>query len=266
MTRGLRLALSHAVGWLADRRVPGPLRAPLYRTYARFTGANLDEVRLALDAFPSLGAFFVRELKPGLRPFPTDPSAIGSPVDGTVQSTCAIERGSVVQAKGRDYSVDEMLGMPGIAARLEGGHAWTIYLSPRDYHRIHAPEACRLTAATWIGGDRFSVAPKVLARRRVLDVNERCVLTLECERATVYLVLVGALNVGRMRVVGVEPDHVGALAKPRTFARGEELARFEMGSTIVLFTPPGVARCDADIAPTRGVRMGQPIGAWTPVR
>jgi len=262
MTRGLRLALSHAVGWLADRRVPGPLRAPLYRTYARFTGADLSEVRLGLDAFPSLGAFFVRELKPGLRPFPSDPASLGSPVDGTVQSLCPIERGTVVQAKGRSYSVDEMLAIPGAAARLEGGFSWTIYLSPRDYHRIHAPEACRLTAATWIGGDRFSVAPKVLLRRRVLDVNERCVLTLECERATLYLVLVGALNVGRMRVVGVEPGHSGPLARPRTFARGEDLARFEMGSTIVLFAPPGALTCANTIAETRGVKMGEPIGAW----
>lgn len=266
MTRGLRRSLSHGVGWLADRRVPRALRGPLYRSYARFTGADLGEVRAPLDTFPSLGAFFVRELKPGLRPFPTDPRSLGSPVDGTVQSLCRIERGSVLQAKGRAYTVDEMLGIPGAAARLEGGFSWTIYLSPRDYHRIHCPDDLRLLAATWMGGDRFSVAPKVLARRDVLAVNERCVLTLANERATLYLVLVGALNVGRMRVVGVEPSHAGALASPRSFARGEELARFEMGSTIVLFSPPDTLACAPELREGQPVRMGRPIGAWVDAR
>lgn len=263
MTRGLRLALSHTVGWIADRRIPTPLRATVYKGYARCTGANLDEIRLPLAAFPSLGAFFVRELKSGARPFPTSRDDIGSPVDGTVQSLCPIERGTVLQAKGRAYSVSDMLGSIGDARDLEGGFAWTIYLSPRDYHRIHAPDACRLTAAEWMPGDRFSVAPKVLAKRRVLDVNERCALKLECERATLYLVLVGAMNVGRMRVVGVEPDHKGPLAPERPFARGAELARFEMGSTIVLLAPRGAAACVAGLNEGDGVAMGRPIGRWS---
>ncbi|MDZ4774866.1 MAG: archaetidylserine decarboxylase [Planctomycetota bacterium] len=263
MTRGLRIALSHTVGWIADRRIPGPFRTTVYKGYARFTGADLSEVRQPLDTFPSLGAFFVRELKPGARTFPTDRDAIGSPVDGTVQSLCSIEKGTVLQAKGRSYSVADMLGSIGDANELEGGFAWTIYLSPRDYHRIHAPEACRLSAAEWMPGDRHSVAPKVLAKRRVLDVNERCALKLECERATLYLVLVGALNVGRMRVVGVDANHVGALDPKRTFARGAELARFEMGSTIVLLAPRGSARVVESLEEGASVAMGSPIARWT---
>lgn len=262
MSAGFRRALSHTVGWIADRRIPRPLRTTVYRGFARWTGADLSEVRAPLDTFQSLGTFFVRELRPGLRPFPSHPDAIGSPVDGTVQSLCAIERGSVLQAKGRSYSVSDLLGSVGRAQDLEGGFAWTIYLSPRDYHRIHAPETCRLAAVEWLGGERFSVAPKVLARRRVLDVNERCALRLECARATVYLVLVGALNVGRMRVVGVEPGHRGALVPPRAFERGAELARFEMGSTIVLLAPRGVTVCDAELAEGQSVRMGRTIGRW----
>jgi phosphatidylserine decarboxylase len=263
MTRGLRLALSHTVGWIADRRIPAPLRSTVYRGYARFTGANLDEVRLPLETFPSLGAFFVRELKAGAREFPASREEIGSPVDGTVQSLCPVERGTVLQAKGRSYAVADMLGSIGSATELEGGFAWTIYLSPRDYHRIHAPETCRLTAAEWMPGDRYSVAPRVLAKRRVLDVNERCALKLECERATLYLVLVGAMNVGRMRVVGVDPGHKGVLAPPRPFARGAELARFEMGSTIVLFAPRGAAVCAAGVNVGDKIAMGRPIGRWS---
>jgi phosphatidylserine decarboxylase len=88
-------------------------------------------------------------------------------------------------------------------------------------------------------------------------------LRLECERATLYLVLVGAMNVGRMRVVGVDPNHKGPLSPKRRFARGAELARFEMGSTIVLFAPRGAAACVAELAEGRAIAMGRPIGRWS---
>ncbi len=261
MMRFARRALSRLVGWGTDRRVPRFLRGAVYRGFARYAGADLAEVRLAIDDFPSLGAFFVRELKPGLRPLDPDPNALVSPVDGTVQTVCAIERGSVLQAKGRPYTVAELCGGLEGGLDLEGGAAWTIYLSPRDYHRIHSPIAAQLTAARWIDGDRYSVAPKVLARHAVLDVNERCVLRLESTRGTFLLVLVGALNVGRIRVIGVEPSYSGEPVRPRSrFERGAELARFEMGSTIVLLAPRGVATIAAELVQGRSVRLGTRIG------
>jgi phosphatidylserine decarboxylase len=262
-TRGFRRAMSGAVGWAADRHLPKVVRSSVYRAYARFTGADLEEVRLGLSSFPSLGAFFVRELKSGARPIPTAHDVLCSPVDGTVQSLCPIERGTVVQAKGRDYTIADLLGSPAEAPAFEGGLSWTIYLSPRDYHRIHAPEACDLVSATWMQGDRFSVAPKVLSRRRVLDINERCAMKLECAHATLGLVLVGALNVGRIRVVGVEPGHAGAVVPKLRFERGAELARFEMGSTIVLLAPRGTVAMEPGLREGDHVRMGQPIGRWT---
>ncbi len=262
LSRGLRRAMSGTVGWMADRGIPRFLRAFVYRSYARFTGADLAEVRLDLASFPSLGQFFVRELKDGARPIPTDRDVLCSPVDGTVQSLCPIERGMVLQAKGRSYALAEFLGSSADAAALEGGFCWTIYLSPRDYHRIHAPEKCELVHAEWLAGDRFSVAPKVLARRRVLDINDRCALKLECDRSTLGLVLVGALNVGRIRVVGVEPGHAGPVHPKLHFERGAELARFEMGSTIVLVAPRGAVAVRADLKAGDHVRLGQPIGRW----
>ncbi len=265
MTRALRRGLSRLVGWTADRRVPRFLRAPLYRGYARFTGADLGEVRLPLAEFPSLGAFFVRELKNGARPLDPDPRALLSPVDGTVQTVCPIENGTILQAKGRPYAVRELTGGLGDDLDLAGGTAWTIYLSPRDYHRIHAPVGATLTAARWIDGERFSVAPKVLDRRRVLDVNERAVLRLESEHGTFLLVLVGALNVGRIRVVGVPPTYAAEPVRPGSrFERGGELARFEMGSTIVLVAPRGVASPAGGLAPGQGVRLGTRIGHLGP--
>jgi phosphatidylserine decarboxylase len=261
MTRFARRGLSRLVGWATDRRVPRFLRGPVYRGYARFTGADLTEVRLALADFPSLGAFFVRELRSGARPIDTDRAALVSPVDGRVQSVGPIDRGTVLQAKGRTYRVDELAGGLESALELEGGFAWTIYLSPRDYHRIHAPVGATLKAVRWIHGDRFSVAPAVLDRRRVLDVNERAVLRLESASGTFLLVLVGAMNVGRIRVVGVPPSYAPEPVRPDLrFERGAEIARFEMGSTIVLIAPRAVAVPVADLAPGDTVRLGTRIG------
>jgi phosphatidylserine decarboxylase len=256
-----RRALSRTTGWLADRTLPRPLRAPVYRGYARATGADLAEVRLPLAEHPSLGAFFVRRLKEGARPIARDPALFVSPVDGTVQSLSPLERGSLLQAKGKPYSVRELLGGDE-DPELEGGFSWTIYLSPRDYHRIHAHEDCRLTRAHWLAGSLYSVAPEVLARRMVLSVNERVALRLETPRGAFWLVLVGATNVGRMRVVGLATGREGALEPPLPFARGAELARFEMGSTIVLLAPRGLCAPLAELREGQSVRLGQPIGRY----
>jgi len=256
-----RTALSRATGWLADRTIPRPLRATVYRGYARATGADLAEVRLPLAEHPSLGAFFIRRLKEGARPIDRDPELLVSPVDGTVQNLSVLEHGSLLQAKGKPYALRELLGGEEDPA-LEGGSAWTIYLSPRDYHRIHAHEDCRLTRALWLAGTLYSVAPAVLARRMVLPTNERVALRLETERGAFWLVLVGATNVGRMRVVGLQTGRAGALEPQLPFERGAELARFEMGSTIVLLAPRGLCAPLATLREGDIVKLGQPIGRY----
>jgi phosphatidylserine decarboxylase len=256
-----RRALSRTTGWLTDRTIPRPLRASVYRGYARATGADLSEVRLPLAEHPSMGAFFVRRLKEGARPIEPDRSLFVSPVDGTVQSLCALERGTLLQAKGKPYALRELLGGEEDPA-LEGGFSWTIYLSPRDYHRIHAHDDCRLTRAHWLAGALYSVAPAVLARRMVLPVNERVALRLESARGAFWLVLVGATNVGRMRVVGLDTGREGALAPPLAFERGAELARFEMGSTIVLLAPRGLCAPLAQLREGQQLKLGQAIGRY----
>lgn len=258
----LQRALSHATGWLADRRIPVPLRSPLYRTYARATGVNLSETRGPLEIYPSLSAFFVRRLAEGARPVEADPRTIVSPVDGRLQSAGVVRGGKALQAKGRPYDLRTLLAGVGEDLDLEGAYAWTLYLGPRDYHRIHAPEEGRLVEVRWVPGRRHSVAPRVLARRTVLPLNERCVLRLESVRGPLLLALVGALNVGRIRVVGVPPGLDGALPQPRTFARGEELARFELGSTVVLITPPALACRSLVDGPGVAVRLGAGLGRY----
>jgi phosphatidylserine decarboxylase len=255
------MALSRAVGWMADRRIPRPLRAPIYRAYSRFTGADLGEVRDPLADHVSMAEFFVRRLREGTRPIASGRDDLASPCDGTVQSIGAIEHGGVLQAKGRAYPIAELLGDEEAAGRCAGGSAWTLYLSPRDYHRVHAPEACRLQSFRRLAGTRFSVAPKALDRRLVLPVNERAVFELHCERGPLWLVMVGALNVGRIRLAGTQEDTFETL--PRSFARGEELARFEMGSTVVLVAPADGLRPAPSLRPGDPVRLGASIGTWS---
>ena len=257
----LRKRLSHLVGWLTDLRVPKPLRRFVYGTYCRFTGADASEAQLTLEAYGSLGAFFVRRLKDGARRIDSDPSVLVSPCDGTVQNVSRIEAGTILQAKGQAYSVRELLDLPEEVGDLEGGLAITIYLSPRDYHRVHVPEAATLTRVRWLAGDRRSVAPRVLAStERVLATNERAVIVLEGERVSYHLVMVGALNVGRIRVVGVDPG--ASPPRPRPMERGDELARFEMGSTVVLVFPPGVLEPRPELVPERPVRLGEPLARF----
>jgi len=256
-------ALSHVVGWAADRKVPTRLRPAVYKGYARFCGADLSESRGPLEIYPSLSAFFVRRLVDGARPIAGGADQIACPVDGTVQAVGPVHEGSTLQAKGRGYGVRELLAGVGADVELEGGHAWTVYLSPRDYHRIHAPEDCALEEVAWVPGTRYSVAPKVLDRRDVLAVNERVVLRLETERGPLLLVLVGALNVGRMRVIGVEPTPRRPVEPPKPFGRGEELARFEMGSTIVLLSPAGGLQPIDGLGEGDTVKMGAPLARWS---
>ena len=254
--RAVRRSSSALVGWLADRAVPRALRRLVYGGYCRWTGADPREAELALDDYPSLGAFFVRRLKAGARALDPDPRALLSPCDGTLQALGRIERGALLQAKGQSYSIDELLGAPPRASGLEGAWTATIYLSPRDYHRVHAPVAAHLEEVRWLPGERRSVAPRVLARvPRVLSTNERAVLVLRGEHGPLFLVMVGALNVGRIRVVGVETGR--SPAPPLAFARGSELARFEMGSTVVLVVPG--ARPLSGLAAGASVRLGQRV-------
>jgi phosphatidylserine decarboxylase len=250
--RKLRRASSALVGWLADRKVPRCMRRVVYGSYCRFTGADPREAELPFDGYASLGAFFVRRLKSGARVLDPDPRALLSPCDGTLQAVGRIERGALLQAKDHSYGVGELLGAS--ALELEGAWTATLYLGPRDYHRVHAPLAARLEEVRWIRGERRSVAPGVLASvPRVLASNERAALVLTAGALRFHLVMVGALNVGRIRIVGIEPG--AAPSRPLEFARGAELARFELGSTVVLVVPG--AQPVTDLAAGASVRLGQ---------
>ncbi len=265
MSKPWRATVSHAVGWLADRPVPRAARAPLYRAYARATGADLSESRPPLDGYPNLSAFFVRRLVDGARTWPSAPEVFPSPADGRLQNQGIVDQGSLLQAKGQSYRVGELIGDIAEPGELDSARAWTVYLSPRDYHRVHCPLTAKLAAAAWQGGDRFSVAPRELSNRpRVFVQNERVALRMESERGPYFLVLVGALNVGRLRVVGLEPLARQTSRKNPVFQRGEELGRFELGSTVVVVWPGGPHCPEPLLGLVEGapLKMGEPLARF----
>jgi phosphatidylserine decarboxylase len=261
-------AMSRGAGWLASRTIPVGWRGTVYRGYSRLFGANPDEAALPLDQYASINAFFTRALKPGLRPLA--PNAIVSPVDAAVGAYGIVDDDTLVQAKGRTYSLAALLGDRDLAQAFAGGTYTTLYLSPKDYHRIHVPMGGRVTAATYIPGELWPV--NVAAVTHVADlfaVNERIVVMLEGEHGgRMAIVPVGATMVGMTRL-SFDDLHTNArrgevqrrrYAPPIALHAGDQLGHFEFGSTVVL-----VCSRDAGVieplTPGEPVTMGQRIGA-----
>ncbi len=241
------------VGWAARRELPRRWRRPSYAAFARWVGARLDEAELPLDDYPTFASFFARRLRPGIRPIDGGEESVIAPCDGALAATTEVGDGRLLQAKGIDYPLDRLLGDPELAADLEGGLALTFYLSPRDYHRVHAPVAGELTGYRYLPGGLLPVSPRF--RREVDQLfvrNERLILPLATRWGQVVLVLVGATGVGNMILGhgGVESRDFRATGRarwvpfepPPSVARGDELGGFSLGSTVVLIFPPGAAR------------------------
>ena len=197
-----------------------------------------------LATYPSFNAFFTRLLKEGVRPIADND--IVSPVDGVVSQAGPIVTGQIVQAKGQDYSVLSLLGGDdALTAEFVGGKFATIYLSPKDYHRIHMPVTGKLRKMRYVPGDLFSVSPRTA--RTVPDLfarNERVVVTFDTELGPMVMVLVGAIFVGSMATVWsgqITPGYGKAVrqwtyddAEAMMIEKGQEMGRFNMGSTVVL--------------------------------
>ena len=219
-------------------------------------------------AYPSFNAFFTRALKSGARPAPADPRAVACPADGRISQFGRIRDGRIVQAKGMDFSVAELLGDDAAAAGYTNGHFITVYLSPRDYHRVHMPLAGTLRETVHIPGRLFSVAPfAVDAVLRLFARNERLVCRFDGAPSPFAVVLVGAMLVSGIETVwgGVEvPPYANAITRrdwrDTALARGVELGRFNMGSTVILLLPDGRVELDPGLTEQAAVHMGQTIG------
>jgi phosphatidylserine decarboxylase len=269
--------LSQVMHGLARSHLP-PLKHLLIKNFAGRYHPDLSEVlQPDLSRYPSFNAFFTRALHPAARPLDLHPAALVSPVDGTVSQLGDLEDGSLVQAKGLSYTLEALLTSPAWAARFAAGSFITLYLAPRDYHRIHMPLAGTLRAAWYVPGKLFSVnavtaasVPGLFAR------NERVCCVFEVEgpgsgrKANFALVLVGALLVGSISTVWhdeVTPHRprvrvelpLTAERAPLALAKGAEMGRFNMGSTVILLLSAGLAEWLPTLAPGSQVRMGQMV-------
>lgn len=257
----LRRGLSSLLGWTMDRKVPRFARPVVYGGFSRITGADLSEAELPPVGYASLGQVFVRRLRAGARPFDPNPATFASPCDGVLSERGPVANGELFQVKGQPYSASELVGEAGDGLDLEGAESFTIYLSPRDYHRVHVPLDARIERLAWLGRERFSVREKTLRRTPGVFVrNERVAVRLATGHGPLLLVLVGALNVGRLRVVGVPRGESTAPPSSAARPRGAELGRFEMGSTVVGLWPASNAKRLAWRGePGRPVRTGEAL-------
>lgn len=246
-----------------------PLKRLLIDQVRQRFSVNLEEAaETDPEAYPSFNAFFTRALKPDARPQPEDPDMLSLPADGKLSQQGRIEQGRIFQAKGHSYTAGELLGDEARARPFEGGHFVNIYLSPRDYHRVHMPWAGTLTDTLHVPGRLFSVAPwAVEAIPRLFARNERLVCHFESDFGPMAIVMVGALLVSGVETVwgGEEIPPYAARPRPRdwrtrklTLQRGDEMARFNYGSTVILLFPPGAVEL-VERAAQSATRLGEPM-------
>lgn len=264
-----RAALSRAVGAATRARAPASLHRVAMRRFARAYRVQLDEAERPLEAYRTFSEFFSRGLKDGARPVDPGEGVVVSPVDGTVSEAGPIQEGQCVQAKGLAFPVPKLLA-DGDAARafLDGGSFATLYLSPRDYHRVHAPLGGRIVGWRYVPGELWPVNPtSVRSVPDLFAVNERLVTWLETPAGSCAVVMVGATCVGRIRAAyddvlaqAGKPPAARSFVPPLPIAKGDELGRFEMGSTVILLFASGRVSWDGTLRPGAKVTMGRRIG------
>jgi phosphatidylserine decarboxylase len=267
-------ALTAFAGFVASRE-RGWVTTALIRWFVGKYQVNMAEAANPdITAYPTFNAFFTRALKPGARPLAQ--AALVCPVDGAISQLGAIAHDQIFQAKGHHYSTTALVGGDvALAANYQDGHFATIYLSPKDYHRIHMPADGRLTRMIYVPGELFSVNP-VTARGvpGLFARNERVVCVFESARGPFVLVLVGATIVGSMATAWhgvVNPPRSKAVREWRypapgqpevVLKQGDEMGRFLLGSTVVMLFPKGPLRFNPAWAHGSGVRLGEAMAAF----
>lgn len=264
-------ALSRRILWATRVRTPW-FKNSLIRGFLGLFAVEMHEAaEIDPYRYPTFNTFFTRPLREGTRPIAPRADDIASPVDGRVSECGTIEGDSLLQAKGRRYTLAELLAAQSWAARFERGSFATIYLAPFNYHRIHMPLDGRLLETVYVPGRLFSVndataraVPRLFAR------NERVLTLFESEFGAFALILVGALNVGSIATVwagDITPAArraVTRIASPTLLlGKGAELGRFNMGSTVILLFEAGRARWIPELAAGSVVRLGQSLGRLT---
>lgn len=263
-------ALSRAAGALTRWHAPAPLRNAAIRAFAGHYGIDLSECP-EIESYRTFGEFFSRPLHPGRRPVAPGEGIAVSPADGVVSEAGVAMRGRLFQAKGVTYSIAALLADDDLALRFAGGAYITIYLSPRDYHRIHFPTGGAVTGWRYVPGELWPVNPaSVRTVRGLFTVNERLATFIEGPLGRCAIVAVGATVVGRVHAYydpsvphtnGTRPSlRRCQYDSPIPVAKGQELGAFEMGSTVVVLFEPGRVNLDPRVVPGARVRVGEAIG------
>jgi phosphatidylserine decarboxylase len=247
----------------------------LIRIYLRLFNIGLEDVREKDPyAYASWNAFFTRALKEDARPVDTDEQAIVSPVDGTISQLGYLRQGTILQAKGHNYSVEALLGDEETGAHFHDGAFITLYLSPQDYHRIHMPCDGTLTRMLHIPGRLYSVAPHTVNNiEGIFARNERVVSLFDTPACSMALALVGAINVGAIETCwaglitppagkAINDTHYDA-SEVINIRKGDEMGRFNLGSTVIVIFPRQSASWLEQLQPGDRVLMGQKIGNFT---
>jgi phosphatidylserine decarboxylase len=261
--------MSSAARRLAYSRSPA-IKQWLIDTVTRKFKVDLDEAAEPDPrAYPTFNAFFTRALKPGARVPDADPHALLMPADGHISQCGDIVEGRIFQAKGQSFTVAELLGDEADAAPFADGVFATVYLSPRDYHRVHMPWAGTLRETVHVPGRLFSVGTDaVKSVPRLFARNERLVCHFDTDFGPMCQVMVGALLVSGVETVwsGVEiPAYGDRIARKDwrgqniVLDRFAEMARFNYGSTVIVLLPKGVAKLSDVLKPETPVRLGQPL-------
>lgn len=246
----------------------------LIMRFIRLFDVDVTEVKKDVpEGFATFNDFFVRELAAGCRPVDSDAHSIVSPVDGTVSIVGSLEGRNIIQAKGIEYTLDDLL-----AADLDDAQAYangnfaTIYLAPYNYHRVHAPFDGELRAMHFVPGDLYSVNVATVSKLPGLfRRNERLILHFETAQGPAAVIFVGALNVGsistpwsgeiRPRKEGIV-ETIGLHAADRSISKGDLLGWFNMGSTVIILLPPGVCAWEETVEAGTTLCMGETIGQF----
>ena len=277
-TTYLTYVLPHRLLSSAARKLaysPSPrIKQWLIDTVTRKFGVDLGEAAQPdARSYPTFNAFFTRALKPGARVADPDPRALLMPADGRISQCGPIENGRIFQAKGHSFTAAELLGDAEAAKPFENGLFATVYLSPKDYHRVHMPWTGTLRETVHVPGRLFSVGTAAVATvPRLFARNERLICHFDTSFGPMASVMVGALLVSGVETVwsGVEiPRYGDAITrkdwrgKGITLERFAEMARFNYGSTVIVLLPPGVAELSPELGAEMPVRLGQALAHRT---
>ena len=245
-------SLSRAAGWLAEQPLPRPLLDRIIEAWIQGYDVDMSVAEVPAEGFATLDAFFTRRLLPGARPIDHEPDMVVSPADSVLKNLGRIDaRARIPEVKARTYGVAQLLGGALPDAAFIGGTYGVYYLSPRDYHRVHAPLGGLVRSVTVLPGASYPVNAIGVRRVEGLFVkNKRTVFVLETDVGDVALVMVGATNVGRI---------TASVAPGERIDKGQELGIFHLGSTVVLLTPAAAGLEYHRVHEGEQVRVGQAV-------